>query len=323
MKIYTIKQTSGQNILEKSDIPTPDPKPDEILIRHEAIGVNFIDYEYLRGSVKSPTNPIIPGCEAVGTIEKLGSDIKNFEVGQRVGYATVLSGAYAEYRCIKPRFLFPIHDAIETEAAALNLLKGMTAHLLMRRTFFLREGMTILIHGGASNLGKLMVRLARELRVKTISTVGSHEKKAIIDDLSGDLALNYNDDNIPYEVTNFTKKKGVHVIYDLIGGALIKDSLKCLMPFGLAVSAGNAHSKAHSINPSLLARKSLFLTSPRIQNYKRDSTELLLSVVEVFGLIEAGAFPKKADITYSFDEIPKALDDVASRDSKSKVILLS
>lgn len=323
MKIYKIKQNAGKNSLEQFDEATPDPKDDEVLIRHEAIGVNFMDYEYLRGTIKSASSMVVPGCEAVGIIEKIGSDVKNLEVGQRVGYATAISGAYAEYRCIKPRFLFPIHDAIEVEAAALNLLKGMTAHLLMRRTFFLREGMTILIHGGTSNLGKLMIRLARELKVKTIATAGSHDKKHIIEDLRADLALNYMDDNIPYEVANFTKKKGLHVVYDLIGGSLIKDSLKCLMPFGLAVSAGNAASKAHPVNPALLSRKSLFLTAPRIQNYKRDLTELLLSAVEVFGLIEAGAFPGKADKTYSFDEIPKALEDVESRDSKSKVILLN
>lgn len=323
MRIYQIKQMSGDNSLEMLDVPTPDPKHDEILIRHEAIGVNFMDYEYLRGSIKSSINPIIPGIEAVGIIEKLGKDVQNYKKGQRIGYATVLNGAYAEYRCIKPRFLFPIHDAITPEAAALNMLKGMTAHFLMRRTFYLRSDMTILIHGGASNLGKLMIKYAKELNTKIIASVGSHEKKQILNDLGVDLALNYNDDNITYEVTNFTKKKGIHVMYDLIGGSLIKDNLKCLMPFGLAVSAGNASSRAHLINPALLAKKSLFLTAPRIQNYKKDPMELLLSAIEVFGLIEAGAFPRSADLTYPFDQIPKALKDLASRDSKSKVILLS
>jgi NADPH2:quinone reductase len=195
MRIFQIKQMSGDNSLEMLDIPTPDPKPDEVLIRHEAIGVNFMDYEYLRGSIKSSTNPVIPGIEAVGIIEKLGKDVKNYQKGQRVGYATLLNGAYCEYRCLKPRFLFPIHDSIEPEAAALNMLKGMSAHFLMRRTFYLRENMIILIHGGASNLGKLMIRYARELNVKIIASVGSHEKKQILDDLGVDLALNYNDDN--------------------------------------------------------------------------------------------------------------------------------
>jgi len=323
MKIYYVRHnTNGQNSLELVDIPTPTPGPDEVLVRHTAIGVNFLDYEYLRGSMKSSANPLTPGIEAVGVIEKIGSNVKNLEIGQRVGYTSVLSGAYAEFRCIKPRFLFPIHESIEDEAAALNLLKGMSAHYLMRRTFYLREGMTILIHGAASNLGKLMIRFARELKVKIIGTVGSHAKKEIIEDLGVDLALNYSDDNMPFEVRNFTKNKGVHVMYDLIGGSLIKDTLRCLMPFGLAVSVGNASSKSHPISPTILSKKSLFLTSPRIQNYKRDPTELLLSVIEVFGLIEAGSFPRKADTIYSFCEIPKALEDVASRDSKSKVILL-
>lgn len=323
MKIFCVKYQNGQNNLEAMDVSTPDPKTDEVLIRHEAIGINFMDYEYLRGSIKSNNNPLIPGIEAVGVIEKIGKDVKNLEKGQRVGYATMLGGAYAEYRTIKPRYLFPIHESITSEAAALNLLKGMAAHYLMRRTFFLRENMSILIHGGASNLGKTMIRLAKEMNIKIIASVGSDKKKPIIKDLGVDLALNYNEDNIAYEVANFTKKKGVHVVYDLIGGSLLKDSLKCLMPFALAVSAGNAIGKSHPINPALLSKKSLFLTSPRIQNYKKDKSELLLSVIEVFGMIETGILPCKADHIYAFDQIPDALADIAARDSKSKIILMT
>jgi NADPH2:quinone reductase len=322
MKAFFITNSDNKNILESRDVPIPTPKDDELLIRHEAIGINFIDYEYLRGSNPLLSDPMIPGIEAVGIVEAVGKNIQNLQKGQRVGYATVLSGAYAEYRTIKLQHVFPVPDSITPEAAAMNLFKGMTAHYLMRRTFFLREAMTIVIHGALSNVGRLMLKLAREYKIKVIATVGSDDKKQLALDLGAELAFNYKTEDFVTGVNEYTKKTGVPVVYDLIGGDLLKKSLKCLMNFGLAVSAGNASEKSFPINPALLSNRSLFVTAPRLNHYKRDKPELLLSVVEIFGFVSAGAFADKAEKKYSFDEIPQALKDIESRSVMSKIVLL-
>jgi len=310
-KIFQIKSSDHKNVLEQISASIPIPKDDEVLLKHTAIGVNFSEYDILRNDRKVAM-PIIPGAEAVGIIEKKGKDVSNFTIGQKVGYATVNGGAYSEYRVIKNTYLFPIPDITTDEAAALNMLKGMTAHYLMRRTFFLKEGMTIVIHGAASNVGRLMMRLAREYKVNVIATIGSDDKRQIMSDLKAVKVFNYTTEDFVKGITDFTKNKGVNVVYDLIGGDILKKSLKCLTNFGLAVNAGNASG-----------RPVLFLTTPRLNWYKQERAELMMSVMEICTLIAAKVFPAVADKKYSFDQIPDALNDISARTANSRVILLT
>ena len=321
-KIFQIKSLDNKNVLEQIFAPIPTPKDDEVLIKHTAIGVNFAEYDLLRGIGRTLKEPVIPGVEAVGIIEQKGKNAANFTIGQKVGYATLLGGAYCEYRVVKASHLFPIPDVTTDESAVLNLVKGMTAHFLMKRTFFLKEGMTILIHGAASNVGRLMMRLAREYKVNVIATVGSDEKKQIVKDLKAMEAFNYTTEDFVKGVADLTKNKGVHVVYDFIGGDMLKKSLKCLTNFGLAVSAGNASGHALPIDPALLINRGLFLATPRLNWYKQDKPELMMSVMEICTLIAAKVFPAEADKKYSFDQIPDALDDIALRTTNSRVILL-
>lgn len=321
-KIFHIKSSDHKNVLEQISAPIPTPKDDEVLIKHTAIGVNFSEYDLLRGNGRKIEVPAIPGVEAVGIIEKKGKNVSNFTIGQKVGYATVSGGAYSEYRVIKNGYLFPIPDITTDESAALNMLKGMTAHYLMKRTFFLKEGMTIVIHGAASNVGRLMMRLAREYKVNVIATVGSDEKKQIVTDLKAMEVFNYTTEDFVKGVADLTKNKGVNVVYDFIGGDMLKRSLKCLTNFGLAVNAGTASGRASPIDPLLLVNRGIFLTSPRLNWYKQDRAELMMSVMEICTLIAAKVFPAEADKKYSFDQIPDALDDIAARSGNSRVILL-
>lgn len=321
-KTFQIKSLDDQNILEQVLRPVPTISEDEVLVKHKAIGVNFVEYDILRGNGNTIKAPVIPGIEAVGIVEKIGKNVKNFKEGDRVGYATVTGGAYAEYRAIKSTYLFPIPDVITDEAAALNMVKGMAAHYLLRRTFFAGEGMTIVIHGAASNVGKLMMRLAREFKVNVIATVGSDEKKHIATNLKAIKVFNYTKDDFVKGILDITENKGVNVVYDFIGLDILKKSLKCIGNFGLAVSAGSAAGKAVSIDPSLLINKALFLTTPRLNWYKQDKSELMMSVKEVCSFIAAKVFPAEAEKKYSFDQIPEALADIKDRTTNSKVILL-
>jgi len=321
-KIFQIKSSDHKNVLEQISAPIPTPKDDEVLIKHTAIGVNFLEYDILRGNGRKIEVPTIPGVEAVGIIEQKGKNVPNFTIGQKVGYATVSGGAYSEYRVIKNGYLFPIPDITTDESAALNMLKGMTAHYLMKRTFFLKEGMTIVIHGAACNVGRLMMRLAREYKVNVIATVGSDDKKQIVADLKAMEVFNYITDDFVKGVADLTKNKGVNVVYDFIGGDILKKSLKCLTNFGLAVNAGTASGRAAPIDPLLLVNRGIFLTTPRLNWYKQDRAELMMSVMEICTLIAAKVFPAEADKKYSFDQIPDALDDIAARTTNSRVILL-
>jgi NADPH2:quinone reductase len=321
-KTFQIKSLDHQNILEQVLTPILVPKDDEVLIKHTAIGVNFADYELLRGAGGVIKESLIPGIEAVGTIEQKGKNTPNFTIGQKVGYATVAGGAYSEYRTIKASYLFPIPDVISDESAALNLVKGMTAHLLMKRTFFLKEGMTIMIHGAASNVGRLMMRLAREYKINVIATVGDDRKKQIVKDLKAIEVFNYINEDFVQGVQDLTKRKGVHVVYDFIGRDMLKKSLKCLTNFGLAVSAGNASGRAAPIDPALLINRGIFLATPRLNWYKQEKPELMMSVMEICTLIAAKIFPAVADKKYSFDQIPDALNDIAERTTNSRVIML-
>ena len=321
-KIFQITSSDHKNVLEQISAPIPTPKDDEVLIKHTAIGVNFGEYDLLRGNGRKIEAPIIPGAEAVGIIEKKGKNVANFTIGQKVGYATVSSGAYSEYRVIKNGHLFPIPDITTDESAALNMLKGMTAHYLMKRTCFLKEGMTIVIHGAASNVGRLMMRLAREYKVNVIATVGSDDKKQIVTDLKAMEVFNYTTEDFVKGVSDLTKNKGVNVVYDFIGGDMLKKSLKCLTNFGLAVNAGNSAGRSVPIDPFLLVNRGLFLTAPRLNWYKQDRAELMMSVMEICTLIAAKIFPAEADKKYSFDQIPDALADISARTANSRVILL-
>lgn len=322
-KVFHIKSKENQNVIEQLDAPIPNPEDDELLIKHTAIGVNFLEYDYIRNKSYRFQTPFIPGVEAVGVIEKCGKNTSGFTLGQKVGYATVSSGAYSEYRTIKAPYLFPIPDITSDEAAVLNLVKGMTAHYLMKRTFFLREGMTILIHGASSNVGKLMMRLAREYKIKVIATVGSDEKKDIAQNLGAIAVFNYNKDDFIKGIDKITKQKGVHVVYDFLGLDMLKKSLRLITNFGLAVSAGNAAGNPIPLNPSLLVNKGIFMAAPRLNWYKLDRQELMMSVMEICTLIAAKVFPSSADKKFTFDKIPEALDDIAQRTSSSRVILLS
>ncbi len=354
-RLYQVNYSSGTPSLEVVHASVPDPQDDEVLIKHTAIGINFQDYEYYRqipanksnliipktklgrvikaikkvvmgfSTTANNINPIVPGMEAVGTIAKLGKSVKDFKLGQRVGYCTIPYGAYSYYRTIKSNYVFAIPDQISDEAAATNLTKGMTAHYLMRRTFYVRPDMTILIHAGSSAVGQAMIRLAREYNAVVITTVGHNDKIHIVKNLGvkREHILNYNDDNWVKKVKEITNFKGVNVVYDCLGKQTVVNSINCLMSFGLMVIFGQITGSIAVIDPKLLTRKSLFLTMPHLQYYKQNNIELLLSSLEVFALIEKGVFSQKPAKIYSFKDIPQAINDIATRSHPgAKIIVL-
>lgn len=268
---------------------------------------------------------IVPGIEAVGIVEEIGASVKDITVGQRIGYCTATDGAYSEYRTIRSKHVFPIYDSISDEAAVTNLLKAMTAHYLMRRTFYVQPNMHILVHAGASGVGQAMIRLAKEYNAVSIATIedDNYDTITLLKKLGCNHIINYNNSNWVQHIKSITNDKGVNVVYDCLGQQTVLQSIDCLMPFGLLVLYGEITGKVTNINPSLLTPKSLFLTAPELNRYKEDIMELLLSSLEVFALIEKGILPRKAAKVYKFTNVVDAMHDIESRKHLGpKVIVL-
>lgn len=285
----------------------------QVLIKQKAIGINFIDLEMASSRLNIKKFPIIPGIEAIGVVEEIGEDVFEFAPGQRVAYATAQSGAYASSRAINVELLSPVPDEIQDEEAMISLTKGMMAHALLRRVFFVNADHTILINAAAGAVGSHLVVLAKHYGAKVIAAVGSDEKKDIAKNLNADHVLNYNSDDFVKKVMEITNGLGVKVVYDSVGGDFIKKSLEITQKFGLIVQFGNSSGKYYKMDPMILSKKSLFLTAPRLHLYKQDRVEMIKTAVEVFYFIKKGIFAPIKHKIYNFEEIPAIHENIKSR----------
>ena len=242
--------------------------------------------------------------------------------GQRVAYGTALSGAYAEYSVIDADLVFPVPKEISNEQVVSCLTKGMTAHYLMRRTFYVKQDMWVLIHAAAGGVGHIMTALAKDYGAKVIAIVGSGEKAEFLRQFAPDHVIGY--ENFADKVLSITNGSGVSVVYDSVGEATLLDSIKSLANFGLVVSFGQSSGMIRNFPLRILAQKSSFLSCPRIRNYKKDRKELVMSALEVFGLAEQKIIPSSAQNIYKFEEIALAHQKIENRETfGSQIVILS
>lgn len=316
-KQYIINGDGKSLILETKEMPKP--KANEVLIKHEAIGINYFDINQKKNIIPVKSFPYVLGCEAVGTIIECGSG--NFKVGDRIAYALTLGGAYSHYRVINEKLISEVPADITSEQVAAFLYKGMSAHYLLRRTFYIRDRHTILVHGAASGLGHLIVRLAKRYGAKVIGTVSSQEKLEFLKNHNCDHIINHS--NFHEEVMRITDKKGVNAVFDIYGNSTINDSVKSLDYFGLLVILDQLSGEIKDFNINLLKSKSLFCTYPKLIDYKLEKIERSLSYFEVYELIRNKTFPGKAEKTFTFEEIPQIHAMMENRKSVgSNVVLL-
>ena len=293
------------NSAEIKSIQIPAINENEVLIKHTYVGLNYIDYQQFHGVVSSYKSHLIPGVEGVGIIQKTGACVKSYFKGQRVGYSTATDGAFCKYRNINQDLIYPVPEKIECPTLASYTRKGMTAHYLLRRTFFARKGMTALVHGASSSTGQLLLRLAKHFNVTTIACVSSQSKRSVLDSIEIDHVITY--DDFVQKVNEITKGRGSDVCYDPLGDDVLSQSANCTADFGLLVNYGNVLGEL-KIDVEKLSRKSLFVTSTNIESYKKNKGELVLSAMEVFSLIDKGIFPNKVERVYNFSEIKEALN---------------
>jgi NADPH:quinone reductase len=282
-------RTGGPEVLTLEDVPLPEPKAGEALVRHHAVGVNFIDVYHRNGLYAVPL-PSGLGSEAAGVVEKLGEGVTQVRVGERVAYAgSGAPAAYSDARAISAERLIPLPDDITDEIAAASLLKGMTAEFLIHRTFVVKSGQTVLWHAAAGGVGLIACQWLNALGAQVIGTVGSDEKAELARRHGCHETIVYTRESFAKRVRELTSGRGVSVAYDSVGKATFAESLDCLEPRGMLVAFGNASGKPDPLDILQLSQKgSLYVTRPTLVTYTATRSELLASSSALFDAIRGG-----------------------------------
>jgi len=321
MKAIQVSQPGPPEAMQLVDIPTPEPKPNEALVKIAAIGVNFIDVYHREGRYKLPI-PFTPGSEMSGTVTKVGAEVKDLKPGDRVAQTGVV-GTYAEYQSVPADRLVKLPDHVDFKTAAAAMLQGATMHYLMRSTYPLKAGDTALVHAAAGGMGLLLTQFGKRIGARIIGTAGSDEKVKMAKQNGADDVINYSNHDFVAEVKRLTNNKGVDVVYDGVGKSTFEGSLNCLRPRGYMVLFGGASGAVPPFDPLVLTQKgSLFLTRPSLTNYIVTREELLWRMNEVLGLIASGDLKIHIGQTYKLADAPQAHRDLESRKTTGKTILL-
>ena len=313
MKAVTIFKNGGPEVLELKDIKLDDPNSDEVLIKNEAIGLNYIDTYHRSGlyPVELPSNI---GIEGAGIIEKIGPNVKDFKVGDRVAYAAMPIGSYATHRIFPTKKLVKVPNEIELENVVTLMTKGFTVFYLLHKTYQVKSGETILFHAAAGGVGQIFCQWAKSLGCTVIGTVGSDEKIKIAKANGCDHIINYTKENFSEKVKEITNGVGVPVVYDGVGKKTFNGSIECLKVRGMMVSFGNASGPLDPCNVTKsLAPKGLYLTRPSIAHYTSTREEIDEAAKKVFEMYKTKKFNLKIFKKYSLNEIVKAHKDLENR----------
>ena len=322
-KAIQIFQHGGPEVLQWEDISVGDPGPGEVKLKQTAVGLNYIDIYHRTGLYPLGDLPATPGMEGAGTVIEIGTDVTEVAVGDRVAYAGLPPGAYAEERLIPAHRLMKLPESISDQQAAGMMLQGMTVQYLLRSTFRVQEGDTILVHAAAGGVGLIACQWARYLGATVIGTVGSPEKAELAKAYGCDHTILYRDENIVERVKNITDGVGVPVVYDSIGKDTFEASLDCLSPLGLLVSFGNASGPVPPFDPGVLAQKgSLFLTRPTLMTYTAEREDLIESAMDLFDVVTSGAVKIEVNQTYPLKDAAQAHRDLEARKTTGSTVLI-
>ena len=321
-KAVRIHKTGGPDVLVYEDAPLADPGPGEALVGHRAIGLNFIDTYQRSGLYPLPALPAVIGTEAAGVVEAVGQGVRDVAPGDRVAYAGVAPGAYAEARVIEADRLIKLPHEISFEQAASVMLQGMTAEYLLNRCYPVKPGETILIHAAAGGVGLIACRWAKHLGAVVIGTVGDDEKAALARDHGCDHTIVYSREDFVERVREITGGEGLPVVYDSVGRTTFLDSLKCLKTRGMMVSFGQSSGAVPPFEPLKLTQKALFLTRPSLMGYTETREELQASAKALFAMIEKGVVEALPRQRYPLKDAAAAHRDLESRRTKGSTILL-
>jgi NADPH2:quinone reductase len=313
----------GPNVLEWREVATGRPGPDEVLLKQTAVGVNFIDTYFRTGLYPWPQGePLIPGGEAAGVIEEVGKDVKELAVGDRVAYTTPL-GAYRESRVMKAERLVKLPTGVSDEVAAAIMLKGLTAHYLLHRTFRVHSGQHVLFHAAAGGVGLIAGQWLAGLGAIAIGTVGSADKAALARRHGYAHVINYKTEDFAKRVAEITEGRGVHVVYDSVGKDTYRESLKCLRRLGHFVSFGQSSGMITDFKLSDLASHgSLTATRPVLFDYIATHDELEQAADALFAEIVSGRVMVQVHQTFPLRDAAEAHRQLESRSTVGSSVLL-
>jgi len=322
-KAIRMHRTGGPEVLVWEEVDVPAPGPGEVKLRHAAIGLNFIDVYHRTGLYPIGQLPATPGMEGAGTVLELGKGVEEFSPGDRVAYAGLPPGAYAEERLIPAHRLVKLPEGISDRQGATMMLQGMTAQYLLRRTYRVRAGETILWHAVAGGVGLIACQWAKRLGATVIGTAGSEEKAALAKAHGCDHVILYRRENIVERVKDLTGGEGVPVVYDGVGKDTFDASLDCLRPLGMMVSFGQASGKIPPLDTGILAAKgSLYLTRPTLMTYTARREDLLESARELFDVVLDGSVRIEVNQAYPLKDAAQAHRDLEARKTTGSTVLL-
>lgn len=322
-KAILIYQQGGPEQMRWEDVDVPPPGPGEALLRQTAVGLNFIDVYQRSGVYPLPKFPTSLGSEGAGVVEAIGPGVHEVKVGDRVAYAGGPIGSYAERRVLPAARLVALPDAISDRQAAAMMLQGMTAQYLLRSTYRVQAGDTILFHAIAGGVGLIACQWAKHLGATVIGTVGSPAKAELARAHGADDVIDYSKEDFVVRVKEITGGKGVPVVYDSVGKDTFEGSLDCLRPRGLMVSFGQSSGLVPPFSPGILSAKgSLYLTRPTLATYTADRTDLLASAGELFEVVSKGFVKIEVNQTYPLAEAAQAHRDLEARKTTGSTVLL-
>ncbi|WP_440677686.1 quinone oxidoreductase family protein [Candidatus Pelagibacter sp. HIMB1587] len=322
MNSVIVSKAGGPEVLEYKELKLEDPKADEVMIKNHAIGLNYID-TYHRSGLYPLTLPSPIGLEGAGEITKVGSEVKDFKVGDKVAYCAAPLGAYATHRNYPTKNLVKVPDSVDLETAATLMTKGITTFYLLHKTYPVKSGEDILFHAAAGGVGQIFGQWAKSLGCNVIGTVGSDEKIENAKQNGYDHVINYNKDNFAEKVKEITEGKGLSVVYDGVGKNTFNGSIECLKLRGMLVSFGNASGPLDPVNVAKsIQPKGLYLTRPSIMQYTTTREELDEAANKVFEMASSGKVKVKISKKYSLKDIAQAHKDLESRVLTGPAVIL-
>lgn len=321
-KAIRIHEQGGPEVMRWEDVEVGDPGEGEARVRHAAVGLNYIDV-YHRSGLYPLKLPSVIGLEGAGVVEAVGKGVTDVRAGDRVAYAGVPPGAYSEVRLMPAHRLVGLPDALDDKTAASMMLQGMTARYLIRRTYRVQRGDTILLHAAAGGVGLILAQWAKHLGATVIGTVGSDDKAKLAHANGCAHTIVYSRENVAERVRQITNGEGVAAVYDSVGRATFEASLDSLRPLGMMVSFGNASGPLPPIDSgALVSRGSLFFTRPTLMTYTAKRDDLLASAAELFDVVIKGHVKVHVNQTYALKDAERAHRDLEGRKTTGSSVFI-
>jgi len=321
MKAIRVQHTGGPEVMELVEVPTPQPKPGEVLVKVAVAGVNSIDGQFRDGRLRTPL-PFIPGQEGAGVVTALGEHVKSVKVGDRVAWSGTL-GSYAEYVAASADSLVPIPDAISDQQAAAAMVHGLTAHYLVNDAHKLKAGETALVHAAAGGVGLLLVQMARAIGARVIGTASSDEKAKLAREAGADEVIVFTRQDFESEVKRLTGGKGVEVVYDGVGNATFEKNLNVMRLRGMLVLYGMSSGPVPPVDPAKLSEKgSLYMARTTLAHFTATREELLARTSALFAMIADDTLKLRIAKTYSLSEAAESHRDMEARKIAGKLLVI-